>query len=149
MPEISKITPKDLARFWVKVKKTNNCWLWTANRRDGYGQFYFNGKLESAHRLSYELFKGDIPTGLQLDHLCRNRACINPDHLEAVTHKVNCQRGLIGQTTKTHCVRDHKFTEESVYHRKDGSRQCKECSDIHHHQIKVRASYARDNTIQL
>lgn len=89
------MNPKDIQRFMVKVKKTDNCWEWTghimANR---YGQFWCNGKMQLTHRISYELFKGDIPQGLHIDHLCRNRKCCNPDHLETVTNKENILRGI-------------------------------------------------------
>lgn len=81
-------------RFWSKVSKTANCWNWTGCiLKAGYGQFY-NKKKMYTHRYSYELHKGLIPEGLVLDHLCRNRACCNPEHLEAVTNKVNIGRGI-------------------------------------------------------
>lgn len=87
----SKFTPGQLeASFWIRVNKTETCWLWTAGRhRDGYGQ---TSRGKKAHRVAYEFVKGPIPEGLEIDHLCRVRLCVNPDHLEAVTHKVNMQR---------------------------------------------------------
>lgn len=78
-------------RFWEKVNKTKTCWLWIAcKNKAGYGSF--NGG-EYAHRFSYEELVGEIPKGLQIDHLCRVRHCVNPKHLEAVTNQVNGQRG--------------------------------------------------------
>jgi hypothetical protein len=66
-------------RFWTRVQKTESCWLWTGgDDHSGYGHFYFLGRNRKAHRVSYEMFVGPIPDGLQVDHLCRNRACVNP-----------------------------------------------------------------------
>lgn len=89
-------------RFWAKVdKQTDGCWIWSASRyvrRGGYGQFNLNGTAVKAHRIAYELVKGPIPDGLVLDHLCRVTACVNPDHLEAVTQQENTRRGERGLT---------------------------------------------------
>lgn len=81
-------------RFWSKVNKTETCWLWTgALGRNGYGQFFWDGQARAAHRLAYEDLVGPIPKGLQLDHLCRVRHCVNPAHLEPVTARENMLRG--------------------------------------------------------
>jgi hypothetical protein len=80
-----------IERFQSKIKTTEGCWHWRGGG-DRYGQFWFQGRLQLAHRVSYQLFVGDIPEGLELDHLCRNTKCVNPSHLEAVTHEINCQR---------------------------------------------------------
>lgn len=72
-------------RFWAKVDKTGECWLWTASLTShGYGQFYFDGRPVAAHRFSYELFSLPIPAGMDVDHTCRIRACVNPFHLRLV-----------------------------------------------------------------
>lgn len=99
-------------RFWSKVKKDpNGCWNWTAHKNMwGYPIFWFNGKNIMAHRFSYEMTKGNIPVGLFLDHLCRNRECVNPDHLEPVSTRENILRGETPASRnhrKTKCMRGH------------------------------------------
>ena len=124
-----------LARFMNKVDKTDingkGCWLWTGFvHRSGYG-LSWNGKEKClAHRLSYEHFVGPIPAALQLDHLCRVRRCVNPQHLEPVTQRENLLsgRGLAAKNArKTHCVNGHEFTKKNSGIRRDGNRYCREC----------------------
>lgn len=117
-------------RFWEKVEKTETCWLWTASRDTcGYGHFRLHGKLRSSHRLSFEALVGPIPGGLNLDHLCRVRHCVNPQHLELVTHRENCRRGDIGvhNRNKTHCPQGHEYSYENTYFYR-GWRACKTCN---------------------
>ncbi len=124
-------------RFWEKVDRRgpDECWEWTASvKPNGYGQFSVvrDGKwLKSyAHRYSYELIVGPIPEGLQLDHLCRNKACVNPNHLEPVTNRENQIRGNgVGGLNfrKTHCKHGHEFTPENTYIRPAGTRECRAC----------------------
>lgn len=88
-------------RFWSKVEKTDGCWLWRGSiNSDGYGSFKIKGRTVKAHGYPWEKKNGQVPRGLELDHLCRNRACVRPDHLEPVTHAVNVQRGNLGRVTK-------------------------------------------------
>ena len=85
----------DMDRFFSKIKVSkNNCWEWIgAKIKAGYGEFYYKGKPVYAHRFAYELYNDKIPEDLELDHLCRNTICVNPQHLEPVTHTENLRRG--------------------------------------------------------
>jgi len=138
------ITPKDLQRFWIKVKKSNNCWEWQASKNNkGYGTFWHNKKYVKAHRVSYELFKGLIPQDLTIDHLCRNRKCVNPEHLEAVTMKENTLRGIgfsAINKRKTQCPKGHPYSGDNLFIRKTGGRGCKICAGNaqRRHRLKIR-----------
>lgn len=106
------------ARFWAKVRKGDGCWEWQAClSRKGYGQFKISGRAQQAHRVSFILAGRDIPEGLGLDHLCRNKKCVRPDHLEAVTNRENVIRGdtVPGRNfRKTHCPYGHELTPENL-----------------------------------
>lgn len=95
--EARKNNGRTAERFWSKVDTSGICWEWTAARSDGYGQFKSGpGEPAGAHRWAYQYLVGPIPVGVQLDHLCRNRACVNPDHLEPVSQRENILRGYGG-----------------------------------------------------
>lgn len=121
-------------RFWSKVEKSEGgCWSWSAScNMDGYGQFLYHGKMCRSHRIAYTWIKGEIPVGFELDHVCRNRKCVNPEHLEAVDHRTNSIRAMIATGVKagaTHCVNGHPFNDANTGIRKTGSgRYCKVCS---------------------
>jgi hypothetical protein len=117
-------------RFWEKVDKTETCWLWTAAKfkKDGYGMFYVkNNKIIASHIWSWTTLNGPVPDGLELDHLCRVRHCVNPDHLEPVTHHENVLRSespTAKNARKTHCNKGHSNWRV----RKNGSRECITCT---------------------
>ena len=120
-------------RFWSKVQRgqPDECREWLGARTDGgYGNFAIWPRNIGAHRMAYELSVGPIPAGLQIDHLCRNRGCVNPAHLEAVTGRVNVLRAdtfVARQAAQTHCLRGHEFTPENT--RVNGRhRSCKTCA---------------------
>lgn len=113
-------------RFWAKVTPTGFCWNWDGWRKaSGYGGFSAVGRNFPAHRMSYALLVGDADPLLDLDHLCRNRACVNPDHLEPVTRKQNLARGT-GHGSETECPSGHPYTPENVY-LDAGGRKCRTC----------------------
>ena len=91
-------------RFWAKVTKTDRCWLWTgATTPKGYGQFSARASRHTyAHRYAYELLVGGIPDGLTIDHLCKTRNCVRPDHMEVVTRGENTRRGAVSRPCN-HC----------------------------------------------
>lgn len=136
---------KYIRRFWSRVNKTESCWLWMRSLDDkGYGRFYNGKSMSFAHILSYELVIGSVPSGLELDHLCRNVACCNPEHLEPVTHRENVLRGT-GPTAiyarATHCVSGHPFSGDNliVHVRKRGpERMCRICKNRRAREVRAR-----------
>lgn len=107
----------DLKKFYLFSNKvsisSDGCWNWTAStHRHGYGFFGFNKKVQLSHRVSYQIFLGEIKEGLVLDHLCRNKRCVNPDHLDPVSQKVNMQRGI--HATKKYCKNGHEFSAQNT-----------------------------------
>lgn len=121
---------------WSKIDRTKDCWNWKgALSGGGYGQVHLkDNKTVRAHRLTYELLVGPIPAGLQLDHLCRNRKCVNPKHLEPVTRRVNILRGVgasAQNAKRTLCKNGHPLNEENTFWRKgkwgEPWRQCIPC----------------------
>jgi hypothetical protein len=140
-----------MERMMAKVRlDSDGCWTWTGSRiHNGYGKVKVNGLQVVSHRASYEALVGPIPDGMQLDHLCRNRACINPDHLEPVSKRENLLRG-IGPTAvnaaKSACVRGHLLSGDNVRIVVGASghdtRRCRQCErdrkNEHRQRAKVR-----------
>ena len=121
------------------VAQGEACWEWVgAKDKNGYGKTTFSGKTWRAHRLIYTMLKGPIPEGLEIDHTCRNKACVNPAHMEPVTTKVNVHRSdnaCAINARKTHCPKGHPLSGENLYsYPQTGWRGCREC---------IRAYYAR------
>ncbi len=114
-------------RFWQRVEKSDDCWIWAGHiGTNGYGRVTVAGVPALAHRVAYELLVGPIPPGLHIDHLCRNRRCVNPVHLEPVTPQENQRRGLM---LITHCPSGHEYTaENSVVRRGRARRECRQCN---------------------
>lgn len=133
------LDPRLPDRFWSKCTPEPNsgCWLWTgATINTGYGKLQWGGKLRLTHKIAYGVAIGDVPIGLELDHLCSNTLCCNPSHLEAVTHAENIRRGRTPNATRarhaarTHCLRGHEFTVENTMRVswRPATRVCRECS---------------------
>lgn len=127
---------------FVEMVPWSGCWIWmgsTSGDKDhpeyDYGKFRLT-KMNYAHRVSYEMFRGPIPDGLQVDHLCRVRLCVNPFHLEPVTQLENVVRGRSGehQLNRAHCPKGHPYDDTNTLYlppndrRKSANRMCRECS---------------------
>ena len=125
----------------IEFAPNTGCWLWAGHvNQNGYGTTAIKEPALNrwitryAHRVMYQLIAGPIPAGLDLDHLCRVRCCVNPEHLEPVTRRENVLRGdapalaALLSRPKTHCMRGHQFTADNIYTSPDGGRKCRRCS---------------------
>lgn len=149
---IKKITSSYMLAFWRKVitPSSDSCWVWSGSvGRDGYirysvkdvGTFY-------AHRLSYYFLVGEIPKGMTIDHLCRNRSCLNPRHLEVVPFHINARRGNCISSInrqKTHCIRGHKLSGKNLYIRKSGHRRCYKCNKMYRTRAHLKMEVDHSN----
>lgn len=134
-------------RFWAKVQKLEDgCWLWTGGKRGcGYGTIRRNGKNTSAHVVAYEMLVGPIPDGLEIDHLCRVRLCVNPEHMEPVTHRENIRRsiGNFGDKARqTECIHGHPLSGDNLYIATNGRRQCRACAARRQREFHARRAAA-------
>ncbi|WP_316411277.1 HNH endonuclease signature motif containing protein [Mesoterricola sediminis] len=142
-----------VVRFQAKVmvNPDTGCWEWQGSKVRGYGQFWDEGKLVLSHRFAYVNWVGPVPEGKELDHLCRNRACCNPSHLEPVTRKENMQRAPVN-LPKPFCLHGHPQTPENVrycFRRGDYRRVCKVCASIQDKEYRkhyVRKSRAKNRS---
>lgn len=130
------------ANMQNKIQITSaGCWGWTGSLNNkGYGQVGYLGRTTSTHRLAYTLLAGPIPAGLHIDHLCRNRACCNPAHLEPVTVRTNTLRGIgfaPSNAAKTHCRHGHAYTSVNTYIDRRGSRSCRTCRTENHRKNRI------------
>jgi len=124
----------DLDRFYEKLipEPNSGCWIWIgAITKLNYTSFRFRHKTALAHRASYILHKGEIPSNKEIDHLCRMRCCVNPEHLELVTRSENIKRSPLTlpnlRAAQTHCIHGHAFDEINTYHNPAGKRACRIC----------------------
>jgi hypothetical protein len=111
-------------RLWPRVIRGDGCWTWTGTLNKGYGRIIYQGRQLMVHRVCWELLVGPIPSELSIDHLCRNKACCNPSHLEVVTLSENTKRAA---KRPTHCFRGHEFSAGNTRVDKLGKRVCRAC----------------------
>ncbi len=130
MPQAKNSVERIMAE---QVSFSGDCWNYTGGKdRDGYGRTCINGRRGRAHRMVDEALVGPIPEGVVIDHLCRNRSCLNPDHMEPVTNSENVKRGqnvVAINAKKTHCPKGHPYSGENLYVCPRGWRQCRACRD--------------------
>ena len=130
-------------RFWSKVNESpTGCWIWTAaHTADGYANLKVDGKAIRAHRFAYQALVGSIPDGLDIDHLCRVRDCVNPCHMQPVTRRVNTLRGVgwtAQQAAKTHCIRGHEFNDQNTYLVRGRNRSCRKCNALSQRKVALK-----------
>ena len=123
----------------IRIDEVSECWFWLgAKNSDGYGHIGIGSRTDgtrcvrATHQITYEYFVGIVPSGLEIDHLCSNRECCNPAHLQAVAHTENTRRGDIGKmrAEATHCIHGHQFTLDNTRITNLGQRSCKTCNRL-------------------
>lgn len=132
-------------RFWAQVDTSGDCWLWTGYvKPNGYASFYPGGGRHVskvyAHRFSFEIHRGPIPDGMEIDHTCNTRSCVNPAHLDAVTHRTNLDRAV---SRRTHCKYGHPLDDAYVYGKNRTCRGCRVKNDQKRRREPERMSMVR------
>lgn len=139
-------------RFWAKVELGPGCWNWTgATNPSGYGRFAAVGRtLHGAHRVAFWLNGGTIPDGMVIDHICRNRRCVNPAHLRCVNRLINVHENSESpahlNSIKTHCTSRHPLADDNLFVRADGYRGCRECRRAYHRTARLLSKADAQNT---
>lgn len=131
-PHDTRLPESFRAKF--AINPATQCWEWFAATGKGYGYYSWQRNMRLAHRIAYQILVGPIPAGLECDHLCRVKHCVNPEHLELVPHSVNVLRGqspAAKHARQTHCKQGHEFTEGNTYRNKN-KRQCRACGRESH-----------------
>lgn len=141
MQELFDFPPSRRRKAQYILYANNGCWLWHGITDNRYGTITINGKRSQAHNHIYEKEIGPIPEGLELDHLCRVKSCVNPEHLYPVTHMENTRRshGVFGIPGNL-CIHGHEMTEENTYTRPNGEKECRDCK-----LQSMRSFYLRKN----
>jgi len=138
---ISELTPLQ-KRFLAKVDQSQDCWLWTAATSGGYGCFWFEGRMQRAHRISYRLFVGEIEEGLEIHHECDVKLCVNPSHLMLTNHRTHTtfHLGTNYNAVKTHCPNGHPYDDENTLS-VNGKRQCRICNRKRRREYRERTGW--------
>lgn len=134
MTNLYEVIPPNILQKFEMVTESG-CWIWTGyTHSSGYGRMPWNGRQQNAHRAIYEMFHGPVDKDKEVDHLCRVRCCVNPNHMEPVPHRINSLRGMgvaAFNAVKTSCVNGHPFSDENTYVSKyKYRRNCKECHKV-------------------
>ena len=136
------LDPETAERFWRKVDKSGDCWQWLSGvDRSSYGRFRLGRSMRLAHRVAYVSMVGPIPEGLVIDHLCRNRSCVNPAHMEPVTRGENALRGetiAARNAAVTQCPAGHLYDETNTHIRPSGARYCRPCNVARVRELRTR-----------
>lgn len=146
-PDLKAIRTSQEARFWAKVEKTPTCWLWMGRVGSrGYGTMFWGVRGDRggrcAHRIALLISGTEIPAGMVVDHVCRNKLCVSPAHLRVVTQRINSIENSISPAAinhrKTRCARGHEYSPDNTYIRPDGARSCRTCLRENHRRFHAR-----------